>query len=114
MSDKETLECQDCVPSYPYVSQEMWPSMNDIGEQNFHHTQIPSDIDVCNGFAMNYHIALFFNLEEMIIPEDKALNKITKILDDMKILLGDEISDLIAIMCTHGGNQWSDHTKIHL
>lgn len=32
----------------------------------------------------------------------------------MKILLGDEISDLIAIMCTHGGKQWSSHASIHL
>jgi hypothetical protein len=39
MCEKEALECQNCVPSYPYVLQEMWPSTNDLGEQNYHHTQ---------------------------------------------------------------------------
>lgn len=114
MSEKEALECQNCVSSYPYVPQEMWPSINDLGEQDYHHTQIPSGIDVCDGFAMDYHIALFFQLDDMIIPKEEALEKIIKRLDDMKILLGDEISDPIAIMCTHGGKQWSGHAKIHL
>ena len=114
MSDKEALECQNCVPSYPYVSQEMWPSVDDLGGQNFHHTQVPSDVDVCEGFSMDYHIALFFQIDEMIIPKEEALDKITKRLEDMKIMLGDDISDPVAIMCTHGGKQWSGHAKIHL
>ena len=63
---------------------------------------------------MDYHVALFFQLDDMIIPKEEALDKITKRLDDMKILFGDEISDPIAIMCTHGGKQWSGHAKIHL
>jgi hypothetical protein len=32
----------------------------------------------------------------------------------MKILLGEEINDPIAIMCTHEGKQWSEHAKVHL
>ena len=103
MSDKEALESQNCVPSYPYVPQEMWPSMDDLGTQNFHHTQVPSDVDVCEGFSMDYHVALFFQIDDMLIPKEEALEKITKRLDDMKIMLGDDISDPIAIMCTHGG-----------
>ena len=63
---------------------------------------------------MDYHIVLFFQIEEMLIPKEKALEKITKIFDEMQILLGDEISDPIAIMCTHGGKQWSGHAKVHL
>ena len=114
MSEKEALECQNCVTSYPFVAQEIWPSADDLGQQHFHHTQIPSDIEVCDGFAMDYHIALFFNLDEMIIPKEEALEKINKRMDEMKILLGDEISDPVAIMCTHGGKQWSGHAKIHL
>ena len=54
------------------------------------------------------------HLEEMIIPKDEALNKITKILDNINILLGDEINDPIAIMCTYGGKQWSGHAKVHI
>ena len=75
MSEKEALECQNCVSSYPFVAQEIWPSADDLGQQHSHHTQIPSDIEVCDGFAMDYHIALFFNLDEMIIPKEEALEK---------------------------------------
>ena len=114
MSDKEALECQNCVPSYPYVPQEMWPNMDDLGTQNFHFTQVPSDVDVCEGFSMDYHVALFFQIDDMLIPKEKALEKITKRLEEMQIMLGDDISDPIAIMCTHGGKQWSGHAKIHL
>ena len=89
MNEKEALECQRCVSSYPYVPQELWPYNNDVGEQNYHSTQVPSDIDVCDGFAMDYHIALFFQIEEMFIPKEKTLEKITKIFDEMQILLGD-------------------------
>ena len=63
---------------------------------------------------MNYHVALFFELEDMIIPKEEALINITKRINEMRISLGDDISDPIAIMCTHGGKQWSGHAKIHL
>ena len=38
MIESEALECQNCIPSYSYVPQEMWPNKNGFGEQNFHHT----------------------------------------------------------------------------
>ena len=113
MNEKEALECEGCVSSYMYVAQEVWPSKNDLGEQNYHSIQVPSDVDVCDGFAMDYHIAWFFQIDDMLIPKKEALEKITKKLDEMQILLGDEISDPIAIMCTHGGKQWSGHAKVH-
>lgn len=34
--------------------------MNKVAMQNYYQTQILSDIDVHEGFVMNYHIALFF------------------------------------------------------
>ena len=92
----------------------MWPSVSEFGVHNFHYTQIPSDIDVCEGFAMDYHIALFFQIDEMLIPKEEALVKIIQRFEDMHILLGNEISDPVAIMCTHGGKQWSGHAKVHL
>ena len=64
-------------------------------------------------FAMDYHVAIFFELEEMVIPKEETLNHITKRLDIMKIFFGEDISDPIAIMCTHGGKQWSEYAKIH-
>lgn len=68
MYENEALECQDSIPTYMYVAQDAWRNKNEIGKQNFHHTQIPSDIEVCDGFAMNYYVALFFNLDEIIMP----------------------------------------------
>ena len=102
INENEALECQGCVSSYPYVPQKLWPYKNDVGEQNYHSTEVPSDIDVCDGFAMDYHIVLFFQIDEMIIPKEAALKKNSKRFDEMQILLGDEKSDPIAIMCTHG------------
>ena len=52
---------------------------------------------------MDYHVALFFELEEMVVPKEEALEKITKRLESMKISLGEDISDPIVIMCTYGG-----------
>ena len=83
----------------------MWPNKNNIGEQHFYHTQIPLEIEVCDGFAMDYHMVLFFDLDGMVIPREEALEKITKRLDEMKISVGDDINVPIAIMCTHGGKQ---------
>ena len=114
MSEKEAFECQHCVPSYSYFPQKIWLSVNELEIQNYHQTQIPSDVDVHEGFAMDYHIELFFQLDDMLIPKEVALSKITLRFENMHILLGDEISDPISIMCTHSGKQWSDHAKVHL
>ena len=89
--ENEALECQDCNSFYPYVLQEVWPNKNELGEQYFDHTQISLDIEVCDGFTMDYHVALFFDLDEIIMPRDEVLDKITKRLVEMKILLGDEV-----------------------
>lgn len=84
MYEKQALKCQDDISSYPYVSQEIWANKNDIGEKKFHHIQIPFDTKVCHRFAMDYYIALFFNLDEMFIPREKTLDKTTKRLDWMR------------------------------
>lgn len=48
---------------------------------------------------MDYHITLFFHLNEIIMSREEALDKITKMLD--VISLGDEISDPLAIIYIH-------------
>ena len=45
MYEREALNCQDYVSSYPYVSQKMWPNKIDIGKWYFHHTQIPLNLE---------------------------------------------------------------------
>ena len=67
--------------------------------------QIPSNVEVDDGFAMEYHIALFFDLEKVVVPRNESFEKILERLNDMKILLENEISDPLAIMYTHGGKQ---------
>jgi hypothetical protein len=52
-------------------------------------------------YIMDYYVAFFCALNKMVILTNDALQKITKILDKMKIFLGDDISHFIAIMCTH-------------
>jgi hypothetical protein len=42
----EALKCQDSNPAYPYVAHEIWPNKNKIRQQNFHHIQISSNIEV--------------------------------------------------------------------
>ena len=41
MYEREWLKCQDNIPSYLYVPQELWPNKNNKGEQNFQDVQIP-------------------------------------------------------------------------
>jgi hypothetical protein len=72
-----------------------------------------SEIEVCNGLAMNYHVTVFFKIDEMIIPKEDAPQLITKRLDMLEVYLDEDISDPIAIMCIHGRKQWSGHAKIH-
>ena len=54
---------------------------------------------------MDYHVAFFFDLEKMVVSKEEALEKITKRLETMKISLGEDISDPIAIICTYRGKQ---------
>lgn len=70
-----------------------------------YHTKIPSDVEVNHKFTMDYYIALFIDPEEMVVPIDEALEKITKKLDEIKIFLENEITNPIAIICTHRGKQ---------
>lgn len=72
----------------------MWRNTkNDSDKQNYHYIQIPYDIDVHDCFAMDYHVGLSFNLNEMVIPKEEAYEKIKYKQDEMKFLLRDEISD---------------------
>lgn len=112
MSENEASECQNVITCCPYVPQELWPSTrDDRSEQNYHLTQIPTDIEIVDGFAMDYQIALFSNLDEMVTPKEVGYEKIKKRLDEMKIMLGEEINGPIAIMHTYGGKQWSSTPK---
>lgn len=60
MYESEALVCQNVVTSFP-LPQDMWPNKREgIDEQKYHYIQIPLDVEVVDGFAMDYHIALFF------------------------------------------------------
>lgn len=61
---------------------------------------------------MDYHITLFFHLNEIIMSREEALDKITKMLD--VISLGDEISDPLAIIYIHAWKQWLEYAQFYL
>lgn len=68
MYEIETLKCQNYILSYPYILQDMWPNKNNLGDQFFHHSQMSLEIKICDGFAIDYHVTLFFEQEKMVIP----------------------------------------------
>lgn len=63
---------------------------------------------------MDYYTALFFNLNEMVIPKNEAFEKITKRLHEMRISLSNDNSGFITIICIHKGKSWYGHIIIHL
>ena len=92
------LKHQDSISVYPYVSQEIWPNKNVIGEQNFDLTQVFLDIVGYDRFAMKYYVFLFFNLNTVIMRREETCDKITKMLNKIKISLSNKISHPIVLM----------------
>lgn len=111
---EKTSKCHNNITSLHICTTKMWPIKDNVAEQNYHYIQIPWNIEVNKGFAVNCHLVLFFNLDELVISWEETQGKITKKLERMKILLEEGISNLIVIMCTHARKQLSWHAKIHL
>lgn len=67
----------------------MYICKNNKGEQNYHHTEICFDIDVCDVFIVGSYVAFLFNLEELVIKWKATLSKIINRLEELKIYLGE-------------------------
>ena len=117
MEIDEAIECQQATPSFPFVIQEVWPSKRGDGieGQHFNLTQIPFDVEVDeNGFALDYQIAISFEIENLKVSKESVMEKVKERLKKMKIAIGSMIREPIAIMCYHKSTTWSGVVKIHL
>ena len=117
MEIDEATECQQAIPSFPFVIQEEWPSkrMDGIEGQHFNLTQIPFDVEVDkHGFALDYQIAISFEIGNLKVSKEYVIEKIKERLKKMKIEIGSMIGEPIAVMCYHKSTTWSGVVKIHL
>ena len=91
MIHEEALEHLAAVPSFPYVPQEAWPSKRADGKEggHFNLTQIHFDVETDeNGFALNYQVAITFELCERTLLRDGIYAKTEERLKAMNIHLG--------------------------
>jgi len=91
MSQDEALEHLVAVPSFPYIPQEAWLSKWMDGKEggHFNLTQVPFDVEVDeDGFALNYQIAIAFELGERNLTRDDIYTKTMIRLQKMNIELG--------------------------
>jgi hypothetical protein len=113
----ETKEMQSAKPSFPYVPQLEWPSKRNDGieGQHFNFTQLPCDVEVDeNGFSLDYHISIHFELPKIKWEKDIIMNKVKEMLSIMNIKTGELIGEPIANMCYHKSTTWSGSIKLHL
>lgn len=47
----------------------------------------PQKIEVCNNFAMDYHVTVFFDLDKIIISKEEVLENFIQRLNKMNIFL---------------------------
>jgi hypothetical protein len=116
---EEALEMQTVITSYPHVLQVEWPTTrtDDIPGQHFNLTQLPFDIEVnsTTGFSLDYHIAIYFEQPKSLFSHEEILLKTKSRLRDMKIEVGVDMVEPIAVLCHNGADRtWSGIIKIHL
>ena len=117
MAHNEALEHLEAVPSFPYIPQEAWPSKRIDGKEggHFNLTQVPFDVEIDEGgFALDYQIAITFELCERNLTRDEIHSKTIERLKKMDIELGDILGEPVAILCFHGSKRWSGTIKLHL
>ena len=117
MVHDEALEHLMAVPSFPYIPQEAWPSKREDGKEggHFNLTQVPFDVEIDEGgFALDYQIAITFELCEKNLQRDEIYAKTEERLKAMNIQLGEILGEPIAILCFHGSKRWSGTIKLHL
>ena len=70
MEIEEATECQQAIPSFPFVIQEEWPSKRDDGieGQYFNLHQIPFNVE--DGFALDYQIAICFEMGNLKLSKE--------------------------------------------
>ena len=117
MEIEEATECQQAIPSFPFVIQDEWPFKREDGieTQHFNLTQIPFDVEVDeHGFTLDHQIAISFEIGDLKLPKEVILENVKERLNKMKIEMGELIEEPIAVLCFHKSSTWSGVVKIHL
>lgn len=92
MDHEEALEHLEAVPSFPFVLQQAWPSKRPDGKEggHFNLTQVPFDVETDDeGFALDYQIAIAFELCDRNLSKDEIYAKTEARLKAMDIHLGE-------------------------
>ena len=92
-------------PAFPYVLQEEWPSqrMDEKRGNHYNLTQLLHKLEVDEyGFALDYHVAIFFELGDLVLLKDDVMTMVIARLKHMHIEVGNILGEPIAIMCYHG------------
>ena len=117
MREANAIECQSAISCFPFVVQDEWPNSREDGKKGQHYnlTQVPSDVEVdAFGFSLDYQIAIHFEMEEEIWTKDTIMDLVVARLKVMDIALGEDIGELVALMCYHKTTNWSGVIKLHL
>ena len=117
MEIEEPTECQQAIHSFLFVIQEEWPSKREDGieGQHFNLIQIPFDVEADeHGFALDYQIAISFEIGDLKLSKEVILEKVKKWLNKIKIEVEEFIGESIVVLCFHKSSTWSGVVKIHL
>ena len=114
----EAEELTTAKMSYPRVLQKLWPSLREDGIEGQHVniTQLPFDVDLNHetGLSWDYHISLHFEKPKTNFTQEQILKKVILRLEDMRIEIGSNIGEPMAVLCHTSSKIWSGMVKIHL
>ena len=111
-SEKEATEFLAAVFSYPHVGQTLYPLVRPDGieGQHFNIIQIPFEVetDPKTGLSYNYQVAIYFEKPSRHYTHEEVLTLTQTRLREMKIPLGSNIVEPIAIICRNvSARHWS-------
>lgn len=115
---EEARELQTSYTSFPRVSQKLWPIARADGiiGQHVNITQLPFDVetDMETGLSKDYHVILHFEKSKTTFIQEQITKKVLICLEKMKIEVGEDIGDPIAVLCHTNTKAWSGMVKLHL
>ena len=115
---EEARELQISYTSYPRVPQKLWPTScaDGIVGQHVNITQLSFDVEINQETRLtwDYHIILHFERSKTNFTQDQITKKVLLRLEKMKIKIGDDIGEPIAVFCHTNTKVWSCIVKLHL
>ena len=104
LTQKESAETFEALPSFPFVFQKEWPSVRPYGVKgnHFNITQLPSEVEVdMDGFSLDYQVSIHFEISDQLWAQDVIMDMIIMRLKTMNIELGTKIGEPIALYCKY-------------